>query len=180
MSKTPIKSNLEDYERLFLSLGDKTRLKLLSLMANEPVSVGFLVDELGESQPKVSRHLAYLRNSGVVNTRREGKNIYYGIQESGDPDIDNVVNFVIRTMSGKSPVESLKIKKSRQSRIENEDHVNAEIKKAELESATDHENQDPHIELEAQRVDYVHQEEEEEVFFVESEPDDSELEIFLL
>ena len=67
-------------ERLFLALGDKTRLKLLALMADGPVAVGFLVDRLGESQPKVSRHLAYMRQAGIVSTRRDGKWIYYGIR----------------------------------------------------------------------------------------------------
>ncbi len=169
MTKTLIKSNLEAYERLFLSLGDKTRLKLLSLMANEPVSVGFLVDELGESQPKVSRHLAYLRNSGVVNTKRDGKWIYYGIQQSDDPDIDRVVKFVIQTLLGITPVESTYVKKSRQSKTQIEDTAE-EVELAKIEEASYHQDQSQETEREA----------EEEEFFVESETSDDELEIFLL
>lgn len=71
---------LTNISELFLALSDKTRLRLIGLMANGPVAVGFLADSIGESQPKVSRHLAYLRNAGLVSTRREGKNIYYGIE----------------------------------------------------------------------------------------------------
>ena len=65
-------SDLTKLETLFLALGDKTRLQLLSLMADGPVPVAMLVEKTGQSQPKVSRHLAYLRNSGVVMTSREG------------------------------------------------------------------------------------------------------------
>ena len=71
---------LTELEQLFLALSDKTRLKLLGLMSGGAVSVGFLADSLGLSQPKISRHLAYLRSSGLVFTRRDGKWIYYGIE----------------------------------------------------------------------------------------------------
>lgn len=100
MKITSIKSDLDEFERLFLSLGDKTRLRLLSMMAEGPVSVGFLAEELGESQPKVSRHLAYLRNAGVVSTRRDGKWIYYGIQSSDDEAVNLVMSLVVKTLSG--------------------------------------------------------------------------------
>ncbi|HQZ83847.1 MAG TPA: metalloregulator ArsR/SmtB family transcription factor [Pyrinomonadaceae bacterium] len=66
---------------LFLSLSDPTRLKLLRLLATEERSVGNLAANLGESQPKVSRHLAFLRDHDVVTTRREGKHVYYRICE---------------------------------------------------------------------------------------------------
>lgn len=178
MTKTLVKSNLDEYERLFLSLGDKTRLKLLSLMANEPVSVGFLVDELGESQPKVSRHLAYLRNSGVVNTKRDGKWIYYGIQQSDDPDIDKVVKFVIDTLLGVTPTESIHIKKSRQSKTQIEDSIE-EAESAKAEKVLRIQEQTQEAEIETEEFEYVHQTEDEEVF-VESETVDNELEIFLL
>ncbi len=73
---------------LFLALSDKTRLRLLALMAAGEVSVGYLAGQLGESQPKVSRHLAYLRGAGLVSTRRDGKWIYYGIQAESDAAVD--------------------------------------------------------------------------------------------
>ena len=50
-------NTLNELGNLFLALSDKTRLRLLSLMANGEVSVGYLADQLGESQPKISRHL---------------------------------------------------------------------------------------------------------------------------
>ena len=91
-----IESDFRELEKLFLALGDKTRLRLLALMADGEVAVGFLADRLGESQPKVSRHLAYLRNAGVVYTRRDGKWIYYGISYPQDASLRRVLETVVR------------------------------------------------------------------------------------
>ena len=92
-------TNFAGLESLFLALGDKTRLRLLSLMADGPVAVGLLADQLGDSQPKVSRHLAYLRNAGVVSTRREGKHIYYGIREPEDEAARRILDTVVGVMA---------------------------------------------------------------------------------
>lgn len=62
-----------------MAMADKTRLRLLNLMRDQEVCVCFFTEVLGESQPKVSRHLAYLRNAGLVDTRRDGKWIHYSI-----------------------------------------------------------------------------------------------------
>ncbi len=91
-------------QNLFLALSDKTRIKLLSLMAAGEVSVGFLADELGESQPKISRHLAYLRAAGVVSTRRDGKWIYYGIEPQSDPSVTAVLNSALAAVLGNTVV----------------------------------------------------------------------------
>ena len=94
-----IASNFRELETLFLALGDKTRLRLLALMADGPVAVGFLADRLGESQPKVSRHLAYLRNAGVVYTERDGKWIYYGIRYPKDASLRQILETVISSIA---------------------------------------------------------------------------------
>ena len=73
--------NFDEIEHFFLALSDKTRIRLVGLMSDGEVSVNHLCDATGESQPKVSRHLAYLRTMGLVNTRREGKQIYYRLCE---------------------------------------------------------------------------------------------------
>jgi len=62
------------------ALADPTRLRLLSLMAGDSASVGYLADLTGDSQPKVSRHLAYLRSADLVDTKRHGKHIYYALK----------------------------------------------------------------------------------------------------
>lgn len=71
---------LSEMETLFLALADKTRLRLLNLMREDEICVCYFTEALGESQPKVSRHLAYLRNAGIVSARREGKWVNYKIE----------------------------------------------------------------------------------------------------
>jgi ArsR family transcriptional regulator len=66
-------------ERFFQALGDNTRLRLLNLMGEQEVCVCYFVEILGGPQPKVSRHLAYLRSAGIVSARREGKWMHYRI-----------------------------------------------------------------------------------------------------
>ena len=71
-------------EFLFKALADHTRLRLISLIAESEVCVCFLVAILKTSQPKISRHLAYLRRAGIVATRREGKWMHYRLVEPPD------------------------------------------------------------------------------------------------
>jgi ArsR family transcriptional regulator, arsenate/arsenite/antimonite-responsive transcriptional repressor len=66
-------------ERFFQALGDNTRLRLLNLMSDQEICVCYFVEILNQPQPKISRHLAYLRNAGIVSTRRDGKWIHYRI-----------------------------------------------------------------------------------------------------
>ena len=72
---------LQELETFFLALADKTRLRLLNLMRDGEICVCFFTEVLGESQPKISRHLAYLRNAGLVEARRDGKWMHYRIVE---------------------------------------------------------------------------------------------------
>jgi ArsR family transcriptional regulator, arsenate/arsenite/antimonite-responsive transcriptional repressor len=66
-------------ERFFQALGDNTRLRLLNLIGEQEVCVCYFVEILGGPQPKISRHLAYLRRAGIVEARREGKWMHYRI-----------------------------------------------------------------------------------------------------
>lgn len=59
------------------ALGDPTRLRLLNLLRGGEICVCYFVEILGEPQPKVSRHLAYLRRAGLVDVRRDGKWMHY-------------------------------------------------------------------------------------------------------
>ena len=68
-----------DLALLFAALSDRTRLRLLNLMNGREVCVCYFVEILRQSQPKISRHLAYLRRAGVVAARREGKWMHYRI-----------------------------------------------------------------------------------------------------
>ena len=66
-----------DMVQLFAALADSTRLRLLNLMNGREVCVCYFVEILKQGQPKISRHLAYLRKAGIVSVRREGKWMHY-------------------------------------------------------------------------------------------------------
>lgn len=77
-------NKLFDMELLFRALADRTRLRLLNLMGEDEICVCFLVEGLRMNQPKISRHLAYLRRAGLVSARREGKWMHYRVAEPPD------------------------------------------------------------------------------------------------
>ncbi len=66
-------------ELIFRAFSDPTRLRILHMLLNEEKCVGDIVQVLKMSQPKVSRHLAYLRRSKLVVARRQGLWIHYGL-----------------------------------------------------------------------------------------------------
>jgi ArsR family transcriptional regulator len=72
-------------ELLFKALADRTRLRLINLIGDDEICVCFHVEVLNISQPKISRHLAYLRRAGLVAARREGKWIHYRVVEPPEP-----------------------------------------------------------------------------------------------
>ena len=75
-----------DKELFFKALADRTRLRLLNLMRTDEICVCFFVEILKTNQPKISRHLAYLRRAGIVGARREGPWMHYRIVEPADAD----------------------------------------------------------------------------------------------
>jgi ArsR family transcriptional regulator len=85
------KSKQFDMERFFLALGDKTRLRLLNLMGEQEICVCYLVEILKQGQPKISRHLAYLRSAGMVEARREGKWMHYRMVMPEDAGAERVL-----------------------------------------------------------------------------------------
>ncbi|MGD0630102.1 MAG: metalloregulator ArsR/SmtB family transcription factor [Terracidiphilus sp.] len=76
---------------LFAALADTTRLRLLNLMAGREVCVCYFVEILRQGQPKISRHLAYLRKAGIVAARREGKWMHYRIAPPSDAAIASIL-----------------------------------------------------------------------------------------
>lgn len=83
-----------DPETLFKALADSTRLRMLMLLVMEgELCVCELTHALDEIQPKISRHLAQLRESGVVLDRRQGQWIYYRI----NPDLPGWAREVLST-----------------------------------------------------------------------------------
>ena len=87
-----------DLVTLFAALADRTRLRVLNLLRAGEVCVCYFVEILGESQPKVSRHLAYLRRAGVVHARRDGKWIHYSLAKPGDPSMAQVLESTLAAL----------------------------------------------------------------------------------
>ena len=87
----------------FKMLSDETRLRCLLLLAREgSLCVCELMDALEESQPKISRHLAQLRQSGVLLDERRGQWVYYQISSELPEWLSNVID-------GIATSESLKV-----------------------------------------------------------------------
>ena len=81
----PRTGSLTELETLFKALADATRLRILNLLLAGEVCVCDLHDTLGIPQPKASRHLAYLRATGLVDARKEGQWVHYRLSDSSDP-----------------------------------------------------------------------------------------------
>jgi ArsR family transcriptional regulator, arsenate/arsenite/antimonite-responsive transcriptional repressor len=92
------KGNSGDLAPLFAALADPTRLRLLNLIAGREVCVCYLVEVLRQSQPKISRHLAYLRKAGVVAARREGKWMHYSMTHPKDTVAEAILSTVLDSL----------------------------------------------------------------------------------
>ena len=102
---------MSDAVKMFKALADETRLRILHLLCHRELCVCQIVDVLGIGQSKASRHLAHLRNAGLVDDRREGLWIYYSLaQPSGTLD-EQVSEWLKRAKDevpmGKADLEAL-------------------------------------------------------------------------
>jgi ArsR family transcriptional regulator len=88
-----------DLALLFAALADRTRLRLLNLMDGKEVCVCYFVEILEQSQPKISRHLAYLRRAGIVAARREGKWMHYKIVVPKHPGAARLLSETLSVLS---------------------------------------------------------------------------------
>jgi ArsR family transcriptional regulator len=92
------RAQIDRLEDAFKALADKTRLRILALLGNNEVCVCHMHDSLELPQPTVSRHLAYLRRSGLVTARRDGVWMHYQVSRSLDPVIQGVVSAAIEAV----------------------------------------------------------------------------------
>lgn len=70
------------YSKYFKAFSDRSRLKILGLLADKELTVNEITDKIGLSQPTVSRHLAILREAEVVIDRREGQQVFYSLNRN--------------------------------------------------------------------------------------------------
>ena len=89
---------LTEMERVFKALADTTRLRILGLLLTGEVCVCHIHESLRISQPKASRHLAYLRRSGLVDTRKDGLWVHYRLAASSDPILSTIQQAVTHAL----------------------------------------------------------------------------------
>jgi len=94
-----------DKAQFFRALGDGTRLRLLNLMREDEVCVCFFVEILKTNQPKISRHLAYLRRAGIVGARRQGQWMHYRIVEPPDAEAARVLKETMNWLKSDSEMQ---------------------------------------------------------------------------
>jgi ArsR family transcriptional regulator len=95
-----------DLVPLFAALADRTRLRLLNLMDGREVCVCYFVEVLKQGQPKISRHLAYLRRAGIVAARREGKWMHYRIEQPADAHARAVLEAALLSCKADAEMQS--------------------------------------------------------------------------
>jgi len=101
-----VEEHLSYMETLYMALADKTRLRLLNLMRDQEICVCFFAEVLGDSQPKISRHLAYLRNAGLVEARRDGKWMHYSIRWTEDKGVQRVLSAALSWLAEKEEMRA--------------------------------------------------------------------------
>jgi DNA-binding transcriptional ArsR family regulator len=87
--------DLEQLTSLFRLLSDKTRLNILILLSQGERNVTSLCQELDLPQPTVSHHLGLLRMNNLIGNRRDGKQVYYGINGRFQTPAENSLHFAV-------------------------------------------------------------------------------------
>jgi ArsR family transcriptional regulator, arsenate/arsenite/antimonite-responsive transcriptional repressor len=100
-------------ERFFQALGDNTRLRLLNLMGDQELCVCYFVEILDQPQPKISRHLAYLRSAGIVAARREGKWMHYRIVTPSNPGAARVLHHTLAWLKEERTMQADRVRLSK-------------------------------------------------------------------
>lgn len=84
----------------FSALADRTRLRLINLMRNGEVCVCFFAEALGTNNPKISRHLSYLKRAALVAGRREGKWMHYSLTPPIDDEAAKIFAATLEMLAG--------------------------------------------------------------------------------
>jgi len=83
-------------ELFFAALADRTRLRLINLMRDGEVCVCFFAETLGTNNPKISRHLSYLKRASLVTGRRDGKWMHYRLNEPTDKNASELLKATLK------------------------------------------------------------------------------------
>lgn len=86
--------NITEANFIFKALGDETRMRILNILTVGEMCVCNIMEILELPQSKISRHLAYLRKSGLVNVHKDGLWVYYSLEEPQNDLHKNILNCV--------------------------------------------------------------------------------------
>ncbi len=95
----PKVKDLEALTRVYAALADPTRLRILSLLGDGEICVCHIHASLDVPQPTASRHLAYLKKSGLVEARRDGIWMHYKVAEIDNPVVAAVVKAALHALT---------------------------------------------------------------------------------
>jgi len=91
--------DLDALTALYGALADPTRLRILSLLKDGEICVCDIHASLGVPQPTASRHLAYLRRTGLVSARRSGVWMHYSLAPVADPVVAPVLQAALHALT---------------------------------------------------------------------------------
>ncbi|WP_171418255.1 ArsR/SmtB family transcription factor [Paenibacillus alvei] len=86
--------SIEEMAEQFKLLGDKTRLRIVSLLSQQPMCVCHLVALLQTTQPNISQHLRKLKEAGLVVEERRGQWIFYSLSIEGKPHLKEAIEYL--------------------------------------------------------------------------------------
>lgn len=81
MKNMPAENQIEALSAFFKMMGDPTRIKMMYLMSQGEVCVQDIASALGMTKSAISHQLSGLKDSKIVKSRRDGKNVYYSIDD---------------------------------------------------------------------------------------------------
>ena len=112
--KATISTTVDDLDAVFKGFADPTRIRILSLLAAGELCVCDIVEILGLPQPAVSRHLAYLRRTGLVAVQRDAKFAHYRLAAADHAVHQNLINCVRTCFRGITSLDQDRRKAERQ------------------------------------------------------------------
>lgn len=92
MENMPQEQQINSLSSFFKMLGDPTRIKMMYIMANGEVCVQDIASALGVTKSAISHQLSGLKENKIVKSRRDGKNVYYSID---DDHVSQVLNLAM-------------------------------------------------------------------------------------
>ena len=97
---------MRDLEGYFKGLSDATRLRIMNLLLQGELCVCDIQRIVAGSQPTISRHLNYLKQSGLVVDRRDGLRVFYRVAKENNADLKTLHSFLRKVFKGKRVLEA--------------------------------------------------------------------------